>query len=48
MPLPDVKDRISSLGGIPRTNTPAQFDAFIRSEVEKLGKVVKAGGSYAD
>ena len=48
MQLPDVRERIGGLGGIPRTNTPEQFDAFIRSEVEKLGKVIRATGSYAD
>ncbi len=46
--LQDVKDRLNALGGIPRANTPAEFDKFIRAEVEKLGKVVKAGGAYAD
>jgi tripartite-type tricarboxylate transporter receptor subunit TctC len=48
MQLPDVKSRIESLGGIPRTNTPDEFDAFIKTEVAKLGKVVKAGNAYAD
>jgi len=48
MQLRDVKDRIEGLGGIPRTNTPEQFDAFIRAEVEKLGKVIEAAGAYAD
>ena len=48
MHLQDVKDRIASLGGVPRTNTPEQFDAFIRAEVEKLGKVIKTVGTYAD
>ncbi len=46
--LPDVKDRLTTLGGIPRANTPTEFDQFIRAEVEKLGKIVKAGGAYAD
>jgi len=46
--LQDVKDRLTALGGIPRANTPQEFDQFIRAEVEKLGKIVKAGGAYAD
>lgn len=48
MQLPEVKERIGSLGGIPRTNSPEEFDAFIRAEVAKLGKVVKAANAYAD
>jgi len=28
--------------------TPAQFDAFIKNEVERLAKVVKASGARAD
>jgi len=27
---------------------PAQFDAFIKGEVERLAKVVKASGARAD
>lgn len=48
MQLPDVRERIANLGGVPRVNTPEQFDAFIRAEVEKLGKVIRTTGSYAD
>lgn len=48
MQLPDVKERIGALGGVPRTNTPDEFDAFIRAEVDKLGKIVKAANAYAD
>ena len=40
--LPDVKERIFVLGSDPKPSTPEQFDAFIRAEVQKLGKVIKA------
>jgi tripartite-type tricarboxylate transporter receptor subunit TctC len=36
-----VKERIVVLGSVPKPSTPEQFDAYIRSEVRKLGKVVK-------
>jgi tripartite-type tricarboxylate transporter receptor subunit TctC len=35
-------------GVVPKPSTPSQFDAFVRAEVEKLGKVVKASGAKAD
>jgi tripartite-type tricarboxylate transporter receptor subunit TctC len=28
--------------------SPKEFDAFIKSEIERLGKVVKASGAKAD
>ncbi len=48
MQLPDVKERLAAQGGIPRYSSPDEFDAFIRVEVEKLGKVVKAANAFAD
>jgi tripartite-type tricarboxylate transporter receptor subunit TctC len=46
--LPDIKERMLRDGAVPKTNTPEQFDAFIRAEVDKLGKVVKASGAKAE
>lgn len=46
--LPDVKERIVVLGSVPKPSTPEQFDAFIRSEVQKLGKVIKAANLRID
>lgn len=43
--LPDVKQRILNGGASPKPSTPEQFDAFIRSEIEKLGKVIEASGA---
>ncbi|TEA69501.1 Bug family tripartite tricarboxylate transporter substrate binding protein [Allopusillimonas ginsengisoli] len=39
--LPEVAERISSLGGIPVGNTPEEFDAFNRAEFEKWGAMIK-------
>ena len=36
--------RLQGLGVIPMGGSPADFDAFIRREVEKYAKVAKAGG----
>jgi len=39
---PTVKDRLVELGFDPVGNTPAQFAAQIKDEIEKWGKVIKA------
>ena len=46
--LSDVKDRFTGLGFETVGNTPDQFDAFIRSEITKWGKVVREAKIYAD
>lgn len=42
MNAPDVKQHLSALGFEPVANTPAQFQALIKAEVEKWGKVIRA------
>ena len=44
----DIKERMLTQGATPHPMTSAQFDAFIKSEVERLAKVVKASGAKAD
>jgi len=46
--LADVKERLLVQGATPHAMPPAQFDAFIKGEVERLAKVVKASGARAD
>ena len=41
---PDVAGKLSSQGAEPAPGTPGDFAAFIRAEIEKWGKVVKAAG----
>ncbi len=48
MRLPDVKERISAQGGEPATNSPEEFSAFVRAEIAKWEKVVKASGAKVD
>ena len=39
---PDVRDKLTGLGFNPIANTPAEFGARIKVEIEKWGKVVRA------
>lgn len=45
---PEMKERMLVQGATPHTMSPAEFDAFIKGEVERLAKVVKASGARAD
>ncbi len=38
---PEVSTWMNSIGCIPRTNTPAEFAAFVRSEMDKWGTLAK-------
>ena len=42
--LPEVKEKITVRGAAIKPSTPEAFDAFVRAEVEKITKVMKAGG----
>ena len=46
--IPEVKERFSGLGFETVGNAPEQFDAFIRAEITKWGKVVRDANIYAD
>jgi tripartite-type tricarboxylate transporter receptor subunit TctC len=46
--LPDVREKIKGLGGIPVGNTPEQFDAFQRAELAKWSTIVKESGAKVD
>jgi tripartite-type tricarboxylate transporter receptor subunit TctC len=39
--LPDIRERLAALGMTPWSSTPEQFDALIRSEIERFAKVVR-------
>jgi tripartite-type tricarboxylate transporter receptor subunit TctC len=41
MAMQDVKDKCAQLGFDPVANSPEQFTAYIKKEVEKWGKVIK-------
>lgn len=42
--LPDVREKLASVGIDPATMPPAEFGAFVRSEAERWGKVIKQAG----
>jgi tripartite-type tricarboxylate transporter receptor subunit TctC len=46
--LQDVKERMLIQGATPHPMSPEAFDAFIKNEVGRLAKVVKASGAKAD
>ena len=48
MAEPDARERLYSIGAEPISNTPEEFAAYIRSEMAKWAKVVKAAGIRAE
>jgi len=43
--LPEVREGFAKVGADPITNTPEQFSAFVKSELAKWARVVKASGT---
>lgn len=46
--MPDVVKALADQGVIAAPNSPAEFDRFIASEIDRLGAVVKAAGVQAN
>jgi tripartite-type tricarboxylate transporter receptor subunit TctC len=46
--LPDVREKLASLGIEPVGNKPEEFAAYIKSEAVKYGDVIKKSGARAD
>jgi tripartite-type tricarboxylate transporter receptor subunit TctC len=44
MSLPDVKERVLKTGAGPVGDRPADFDAFMASERQRLGEVITRSG----
>ena len=42
--LPDIKERLSGMGAEGVGNTPAQFGAFVKTEIKKWAQVVRDAG----
>jgi tripartite-type tricarboxylate transporter receptor subunit TctC len=42
--MPDVREKLLAQGSIPAPNTPAEFDAIIKSDVERYGKILRDAG----
>jgi tripartite-type tricarboxylate transporter receptor subunit TctC len=45
---PDLKQRLEQLGADPAPQSPADFARYVREEIAKWAKVVKASGATAD
>jgi tripartite-type tricarboxylate transporter receptor subunit TctC len=45
---PDVREKMAAQGLLPRRLAIEEFDAFIRAEIDKLGRIVKASGAKAN
>ncbi len=43
--LPEIKQRMAAQGVAARSSTPEELDRFLRSEVDRLGKVVRDSGA---
>ena len=46
--LPDVRDKFRAQGAETHTGTPGELAAYVRSEVAKWGKVIKASGAKVE
>jgi len=46
--MPDIAERLNGMAAEPAPGTPEQFSAFIRAEIDKWAKVVKAANMKVD
>jgi tripartite-type tricarboxylate transporter receptor subunit TctC len=44
MAKPQIREAWAKQGAVPMTMTPAQFDAFLRRDIDKWGKVIQQAG----
>jgi tripartite-type tricarboxylate transporter receptor subunit TctC len=46
--LPDVQEKILGMGAEPSGNTPQEFSAFVKHEIDRWGKVIRDNNIRAD
>jgi tripartite-type tricarboxylate transporter receptor subunit TctC len=46
--MPDVKQRLSADGSIPMASSPEEFSSFIKTEMARWARVIKASGARVD
>jgi tripartite-type tricarboxylate transporter receptor subunit TctC len=46
--MPEVKERLSADGSMPMANSPEEFSSFIKAELMKWGRVIKASGARVE
>ena len=45
---PDVREKLLAQGAEPVGSTPEEFRAYIRAEIDKWGRVIRASGARVD
>jgi tripartite-type tricarboxylate transporter receptor subunit TctC len=48
MDLPEIKQRLESLAGIPIAGTPEELGVFLKAEVEKYARIIRTANIRAD
>ena len=48
MQLPQIREKFSAQGFSASANSPEQFSSFLRQEVDKWSRTVKASGATLD
>jgi tripartite-type tricarboxylate transporter receptor subunit TctC len=48
MSLPEVKENWAKQGAVPMPMSPAEFDKYLRADIEKWAQVVKVSGAKAE
>ena len=48
MDLPEIKQRLESLAGIPIAGTPEELGAFLKAEVDKYARIIRTANIRAD
>jgi tripartite-type tricarboxylate transporter receptor subunit TctC len=46
--MADVREKLTAYGSIPSPTTPEQFDAIIKGDTERYGKVLRDAGVAAN
>ena len=46
--MPDTRQRLFDQGTEPVASSPQQFEAYIKSELEKYAKIIRQSGAKAD
>jgi len=45
--LPDVKERLQTMGFVPAPTTPEEFDKILRADIENFSRLVRLAGLRA-
>jgi tripartite-type tricarboxylate transporter receptor subunit TctC len=46
--MPDMRERLAIRGSVPKPSTPEEFTRFVRTETEKVSRVIREGGIKLD